>query len=59
LPSSADRSANPFSAPTSPNHLRHPPDPIEAFWLLPDDPLLYFTWRRRRQLQLGCSRGLC
>jgi protein ImuB len=24
-----------------------PPEPIEAVWLLPDDPPLRFTWRRR------------
>ena len=24
-----------------------PPEPVEAFWLLPDDPPFRFTWRRR------------
>jgi protein ImuB len=24
-----------------------PPEPIEAFWMLPDDPPFRFTWRRR------------
>jgi protein ImuB len=25
-----------------------PPEPVEAFWLLPDDPPFRFMWRRRR-----------
>jgi protein ImuB len=28
--------------------LFEPPKPIEASWLLPDDPPFRFTWRRRR-----------
>ena len=34
--------------PARPIRLFDPPDPIEAFWLLPDDPPFHFTWRRRR-----------
>jgi protein ImuB len=30
-----------------PIRLFAPPEPIEAFWLLPDDPPFRFTWRRR------------
>ena len=33
--------------PPRPLRLFDPPDPIEAFWLLPDDPPFHFTWRRR------------
>jgi protein ImuB len=28
--------------------LFEPPEPVEAFWLLPDDPPFRFIWRRRR-----------
>jgi protein ImuB len=31
-----------------PIRLFEPPEPVEAFWLLPDDPPFRFTWRRRR-----------
>jgi protein ImuB len=30
-----------------PIRLFDPPEPIEAFWLVPDDPPFRFTWRRR------------
>jgi protein ImuB len=33
--------------PPRPVRLFAPPEPIEAFWLLPDDPPFRFTWRRR------------
>jgi protein ImuB len=33
--------------PSRPVRLFAPPEPIEAFWLLPDDPPFRFTWRRR------------
>jgi len=33
--------------PPRPVRLFAPPDPIEASWLLPDDPPFRFTWRRR------------
>ncbi|MBV8336974.1 MAG: DNA polymerase Y family protein, partial [Alphaproteobacteria bacterium] len=33
--------------PPRPIRLFDPPEPIEAFWLLPDDPPFRFTWRRR------------
>jgi protein ImuB len=31
-----------------PIRLFDPPEPIQAFWLLPDDPPFRFTWRRHR-----------
>ena len=31
-----------------PVRLFEPPEPVEAFWLLPDDPPFRFAWRRRR-----------
>jgi protein ImuB len=34
--------------PPRPIRLFDPPEPIEAFWLLPDDPPFRFAWRRRR-----------
>jgi protein ImuB len=34
--------------PSRPIRLFDPPEPVEAFWLLPDDPPFHFTWRRRR-----------
>jgi protein ImuB len=30
-----------------PIRLFEPPEPVDAFWLLPDDPPFRFTWRRR------------
>jgi len=33
--------------PARPVRLFAPPEPIEASWLLPDDPPFRFTWRRR------------
>jgi protein ImuB len=33
--------------PPRPVRLFIPPEPVEAFWLLPDDPPFRFTWRRR------------
>jgi protein ImuB len=33
--------------PPRPIRLFQPPEPIAAFWLLPDDPPFRFTWRRR------------
>jgi protein ImuB len=35
------------NVPPRPVRLFAPPEPIEAFWLLPDDPPFRFTWRRR------------
>jgi protein ImuB len=35
-------------SPARPIRLFEPPEPVEAFWLLPDDPPFRFTWRRRR-----------
>ncbi len=32
--------------PPRPIRLFAPPEPVEAFWLLPDDPPFRFTWRR-------------
>jgi protein ImuB len=37
----------PSDKPPRPIRLFEPPEPIEAFWLLPDDPPFRFTWRRR------------
>jgi len=34
--------------PPRPVRLLMSPEPIEAFWLLPDDPPFRFVWRRRR-----------
>jgi protein ImuB len=34
--------------PPRPIRLFEPPEPVEVFWLLPDDPPFRFTWRRRR-----------
>ncbi len=34
------------SKPPRPIRLFEPPEPVEAFWLLPDDPPFRFTWRR-------------
>ena len=36
------------SKPPRPIRLFDPPEPVEALWLLPDDPPFRFTWRRRR-----------
>jgi protein ImuB len=33
--------------PSRPIRLFEPPEPIDAAWLLPDDPPFRFTWRRR------------
>jgi protein ImuB len=33
--------------PPRPIRLFEPPEPVEASWLLPDDPPFRFTWRRR------------
>ena len=33
--------------PPRPIRLFEPPEPVEAFWLLPDDPPFRFRWRRR------------
>ncbi|MGA8755560.1 MAG: DNA polymerase Y family protein [Stellaceae bacterium] len=33
--------------PPRPIRLFQPPEPVEASWLLPDDPPFRFTWRRR------------
>jgi len=34
--------------PPRPIRLFDPPEPVEAFWLLPDDPPFRFAWRRRQ-----------
>jgi protein ImuB len=39
-----------------PIRLFEPPEPVEAFWLLPDDPPFRFTWRRRRR-RVMCADG--
>jgi protein ImuB len=35
------------SKPPRPVRLFAPPEPVEAVWVLPDDPPFRFTWRRR------------
>jgi protein ImuB len=45
---SAARRVRGFAKPPRPIRLFDPPQPVEAFWLLPDDPPFRFTWRRRR-----------
>jgi protein ImuB len=45
-PCSGDRGGRP-DKPPRPIRLFEPPEPVEAFWLLPDDPPFRFTWRRR------------
>jgi protein ImuB len=42
--------------PPRPIRLFEPPEPVEAFWLLPDDPPFRFTWRRRRH-RVMCADG--
>ncbi len=42
----AERSDHP-SKPPRPIRLFEPPEPVEANWVLPDDPPFRFTWRRR------------
>jgi len=34
--------------PPRPIRLFEPPEPIDAFWVLPDDPPFRFMWRRRQ-----------
>jgi protein ImuB len=34
--------------PPRPVRLFQPPEPVEAFWMVPDDPPFHFSWRRRR-----------
>jgi protein ImuB len=56
LPSPALRERVPSEArrvrgegkPPRPIRLFEPPEPVEAFWLLPDDPPFWFAWRRCR-----------
>jgi protein ImuB len=42
--------------PPRPVRLFNPPQPVEASWLLPDDPPFRFTWRRR-QYRIRCADG--
>jgi protein ImuB len=42
--------------PPRPIRLFEPPEPVEAFWLLPDDPPFRFIWRRRRH-RVTCADG--
>jgi len=42
--------------PPRPIRLFAPPEPIEASWLLPDDPPFRFTWRRRAH-RVRCADG--
>jgi protein ImuB len=45
---SGGRRVRGFDKPPRPIRLFEPPEPVEAFWLLPDDPPFRFIWRRRR-----------
>ena len=42
-----DKQAPSLQKPPRPIRLFAPPEPVEAFWVLPDDPPFRFTWRRR------------
>jgi len=42
--------------PPRPVRLFSPPEPIDAVWLLPDDPPFRFTWRRR-PYRVRCADG--
>jgi protein ImuB len=42
--------------PPRPIRLFEPPEPVDAFWVLPDDPPFRFTWRRRRH-RVMCADG--
>ena len=42
-----DRRASTPRKPPRPVRLFQPPEPVEAFWVLPDDPPFRFTWRHR------------
>ena len=42
-----DQSSGNGRSPWRPIRLFSPPQPIEAVWVLPDDPPFRFTWRRR------------
>jgi len=44
----AKRGGGGSDKPSRPIRLFEPPEPVEAFWLLPDDPPFRFIWRRRR-----------
>lgn len=46
-PDRRDACALKIEKPPRPVRLFAPPEPIEAAWLLPDDPPFRFTWRRR------------
>ncbi|HYM71751.1 MAG TPA: DNA polymerase Y family protein [Stellaceae bacterium] len=49
LPSPLTGGEAPIPAkPPRPVRLFAPPEPIDAFWVMPDDPPFHFTWRRRR-----------
>ena len=39
--------AGALSKPPRPVRLFTPPEPVEAAWVLPDEPPFRFTWRRR------------
>jgi protein ImuB len=41
------RRGPPGPKPPRPVRLFAPPEPVEAFWVLPDDPPFRFTWRHR------------
>jgi protein ImuB len=43
-----ERVENKCRKPPRPVRLFQPPEPVEAFWMVPDDPPFHFSWRRRR-----------
>jgi protein ImuB len=45
-----------INKPPRPIRLFEPPEPVEASWLLPDDPPFRFTWRRRAH-RVRCADG--
>jgi protein ImuB len=45
-----------INKPARPTRLFEPPEPVEASWLLPDDPPFRFTWRRRAH-RVRCADG--
>ena len=44
-----------WSAPR-PIRLFEPPEPVEAWWVVPDDPPFRFVWRRRDHV-VACADG--
>jgi len=47
---SLSRGAGEGNKPPRPVRLFEPPEPVEAWWVVPDDPPFRFLWRRRDHL---------